>query len=95
MAVDVNTAKADLVPVSTLDNLIRLKEHMDRFPTGVKSTLEKNIPEADMSAVELVWAFLDQQKHMNDMSADNSPRPENPEPHQLGLEDKTEGEDDN
>lgn len=62
MAVNVNTAKAELVPIPTLANMVKLKEHLEQFPDGVKSALKKNISDEDMMAVESIWHFLEKSK---------------------------------
>lgn len=62
MAVNVNTAKAELVPLPTLANMVKLKEHLEQFPDGVKSALKKNTSDEDMKAVESIWHFLDKSK---------------------------------
>lgn len=62
MAVNVNTAQAELVPIPTLANMLKLKENLERFPDGVKAALKKNISDEDMKAVESIWHFLDKSK---------------------------------
>lgn len=66
MAVNINTAKADLVPIPTIENMARLKEHLERFPESVKAALKDNIPNEDMEAAESIWALLDSAKNRLD-----------------------------
>jgi hypothetical protein len=55
--------KAEL-PIPTLVNMVKMKEHLEQFPDGVKSALKKNISDEDMKAVESIWHFLDKSEVM-------------------------------
>lgn len=62
MAVNVNTAKAELVPIPTLGNMTRLMAHLDQLPEGVQNALKKNISETDKQAMFSIWRFLEQRE---------------------------------
>lgn len=60
MSVDVNTAKASLVPVPTYDNMAKMKDHYDSLPKRVRNTMKKNMSEQDFQSFQAIMeAFKD------------------------------------
>ncbi|MGI0014927.1 MAG: hypothetical protein ACREBU_16020 [Nitrososphaera sp.] len=58
MHVNLDSAKADLIPVPTKDNLDRMKHQFLSLPKKVQEVIKNSIPPEDMQAVETVWDFL-------------------------------------
>lgn len=52
MAVDINTAKAQLVPVPTLSNIEKMKHNYESLPTNVKDTIRRNTSDNDYDSFE-------------------------------------------
>ena len=61
MHVNLNTAKADLIPVPSPENIRKLKENFSRLPTKVQDVVRKNIPEEQKKAFEEIYAYLEKQ----------------------------------
>lgn len=59
MHVNLQTAKADLIPIPHTGNLLKLKDNFDRLPTKVQDVLKKNIPQEQMKAVEEIYEYLE------------------------------------
>jgi gas vesicle protein len=66
MAVNTRTAKAELIPIPTIDNMTRIKDNLDQFPEAVQNAIKKNIPEADMKASTEIWEYLGKIKEVVD-----------------------------
>lgn len=58
MSVDVNTAKAALVPIPTYDNMLKLKKNYDSLPKRVKNTMKNNMSENDFQSFQTIIAAL-------------------------------------
>ena len=71
MAINVDTAKADLIPIPTLDNMIKLQEHLEKFPEAVQTAIKKNIPEKDMQASKEIWNFLASNKEIRQIAQES------------------------
>lgn len=84
MAVNTKTARADLIPLPTLDNMTKLKNSLDQFPEAVQNAIKKNIPEADMKASQEIWEYLGIMKQVD--QPQEKALPESPEPDGKGKE---------
>jgi hypothetical protein len=61
MHVNLNTAKADLIPFPNRANMEKLRGHFNELPKRVQNVITKSIPEEDMAAVHVIWDLLDSQ----------------------------------
>ncbi|WP_337863405.1 hypothetical protein [Nitrososphaera sp.] len=59
MHVNLNTAKADLIPVPHPENMRKMKYNFSRLPMKVQDVVRKNIPEEQMKAVEEIYEYLE------------------------------------
>jgi hypothetical protein len=58
MHINVQTAKADLIPIPYAENLKKLRDNFDKLPTKVQDVIKRNIPQEQMKAVEEIYDYL-------------------------------------
>lgn len=59
MHVNVNTAKADLIPIPHPNNIMKLQEHFPNLPKKVQDVIKKNTPEPESKALEEIYDHLE------------------------------------
>ncbi len=59
MAINLETAKADLIPIPTKENMEKILLHMNELPQNVQKVVGRSIPEDDLKAAELIWDVLE------------------------------------
>lgn len=59
MHVNVNTAKAELIPFPDAANLRKLKANFENLPKQVQKVMSNNIPEAQGGAIKEIYSYMD------------------------------------